>query len=79
MTENASSVCLTPYSYVKGNATDTKGKMMKLNIEQEIINLKALIKEREAEEFEKYKLILMRKHLYTPSIKVSLSEEVQHS
>lgn len=52
---------------------------MKLNIEQEIINLKALIKEREAEEFEKYKLILMRKHLYAPSIKIPLPEEVQHS
>lgn len=36
---------------------------MKLNIEQEIINLKALIDERAEEDAKKYQLRLMRKHL----------------
>ena len=51
---------------------------MKLNTEQEIINLKTLIEEREEEAVRNYQLKLTRKYLYSSSIVTPLnSEEVQ--
>ncbi len=52
-----------------------KGKPVKLNIEQEIINLKALIEEREEDAVQKYQVKLMRKHLNHSYKVIPLSAE----
>ena len=51
---------------------------MKLEQEQEILNLKALIEDREKEAFKKYQKILQYSKLYNKSAEPSESRELVH-
>ena len=51
---------------------------MKIEQEQEILNLKALIEDREKEAFKKYQKILKYSNLYSKSTKSPESRELIH-
>lgn len=51
---------------------------MKIEQEQEILNLKALIEDREKEAFKKYQKILKYSNLYNKSVEPSENRELVH-